>query len=296
MLPMSSYRHSVPTQPSAQDDIENHTATFAPWRFSANDQTLLFNFEQNIQAEDEAISVLVRNYGTENIRFARRITPIKDPVAIWDGYSNNNNNSKTSFYNGDNLIIEVLFKRKSVRYDALCFGVKHENSIYLPWTTCSFEYTHAYAVTLYGLPPTNETKANFLVQSFCKNFISKFKTMEGLPTADQDMVYIRHVWLHRVSNVYCGSATVILLNVDEGLAKSIREIEAFDTPYSGVPSYPDIRTFIQPCFMYCSQCRTFNLHTKKDCVIIDMISAKGNIITYNEQEEKHCLDEKFQIP
>ena len=120
--------------------------------------------------------------------------------------------------------------------------------------------------------------------------------MEGLPTTDQDMVYIRHVWLHRVSNVYCGSATVILLNVDEGLAKSIQEIVTFDTPYSGVPSYPDIRTFIQPCFMYCSQCRTFNLHTKKDCVIIDMISAKDNIIIYNEQEDKHCLDEKFQIP
>ncbi|KAG2219520.1 hypothetical protein INT45_002837 [Circinella minor] len=293
---MSYSSYTVSNQSSLEEDITNHTTVFEPWRFSANDQTLLFNFKKNIQTEDEAISILIQHYGTENIRFARRTIPNKVPVAIWNRYYSNRNSINDSYKEND-LLIEVLFHRKSIRHDALCFGVKHKDIIYLPWTTCSFEHTHAYAVTLYGLPPTTEAKANSLVQSFCKAFMFKFETMERLPPVDQGMAYIRHVWLHKVSDVYCGSATVILHNVDERLAKPIREIVTFDTPYDGVPSYPDIRTFIQPCFMYCNQCRTFNMHKTKDCVIFDIINLQGNTHDYNEQHyREHGLNQKFQLP
>ena len=129
---------------------------FPEWRFLPTNEVLLFNFKNNLDNEEEAISVISERFGMDQIAGARRLlhksflTSLSlKPVTLYEHQQQQK----------QWLVIEVLFTTASVRREALRYGAYYKNKQYMAWTTCN-QHSSCTTFSICGMPIQNQEEAN----------------------------------------------------------------------------------------------------------------------------------------
>ncbi|KAG2223778.1 hypothetical protein INT45_003502 [Circinella minor] len=264
---------------------------FPEWRFSPTSEVLLFNFKNNLDNEEEAISAIAERFGMDQIAGARRLchksfltSSSLKPVTLYEHQQQQ-----------QWLVIEVLFATASVRREALRYGICFKNKQYMAWTTCN-QYSSCTAFSICGMPIQKQEEATEFAKQRVELVLQQHQEALSSSTPDKSdnnnknssVLQIQHVWLETNSaGIYKGSGTIILDGYDPTLAE---KRNGSLSRYTDAHTYPLMVMFVRHCRMYCSYCRTLNHHNTEDCVGEQQVDSDDDYIDEKENDKQPFSD------